>query len=191
VPSQGQSGGLWLIWNDNIDLNIVDHNHHFIFALCTNKISLKHYGLICIYGDPHHRTTSVIWDSVLNFVVQNNNLPMFCMRDLNEIMHANEKSGPTTVDVSRINDFCMYVKQCNFIDLGYNGLAYTWTDKCFSSVPTYERLDRCLATAKWCLSFPSTTIYHLPIMYNDHTPILAVLNSTQPRINKPFRFENW
>jgi hypothetical protein len=25
-------------------------------------------------------------------------------------------------------------------------------------------------------------------MYNDHTPILAVLNSTQPRINKPFRF---
>jgi hypothetical protein len=42
VPSQGQSGGLWLIWNDGIDLTIVDHNHHFIFALCTNKISMRH-----------------------------------------------------------------------------------------------------------------------------------------------------
>jgi hypothetical protein len=51
VLSQGQLGGLWLIWNDDIDLTIVDLNHHFIFVLCTNKISMKHYGLICIYGD--------------------------------------------------------------------------------------------------------------------------------------------
>jgi hypothetical protein len=191
VPSQGQSGGLWLIWNDDIDLAIVDHNHHFIFALCTNKINMKHYGLICIYGDPHHRTTSDIWENVLLFVTHNSNLPMFCMGDLNELMHAHEKIGPTTADVSRINDFCAYVKQSGLIDLGYNGPAYTWTNKRFSSVSTYERLDRCLANAEWCLSFPSTTIYHLPMMYSDHAPILAVLNSERPRTNKPFRFENW
>jgi hypothetical protein len=40
VPSEGQSGGLWLLWNDDIDLTIVDYNHHFIFALCNNKISI-------------------------------------------------------------------------------------------------------------------------------------------------------
>ena len=39
--------------------------------------------------------------------------------------------------------------------------------------------------------YPNTTIYHLPMMYNDHAPILAILNSQRPRISKPFRFENW
>jgi hypothetical protein len=113
------------------------------------------------------------------------------MGDLNNLMHASEKLGPTSADINRINKFCSYVKQCGFIDLGYNGPAYTWTNKRFSSVPTYERLDRCLGNAEWCKVFPATTIYHLPMMYSDHAPILAVLNSTRPRTNKPFRFENW
>jgi len=78
-----------------------------------------------------------------------------------------------------------------FIDLGYSGPAYTWTNKRFSSVPTYERLDRCLGNAEWCMAFPTTTIYHLPMLYSDHAPILAVLNSQRVRTNKPFRFENW
>jgi hypothetical protein len=90
-------------------------------------------------------------------------------------MHAHEKLGSTRVNVNRINAFCAYVKQCGFIDLGYNGPAYTWTNKRFTYVPTYERLDRCLGNAEWCKVFPSTTIYHLPMMYSDHAPILAVL----------------
>jgi hypothetical protein len=123
-----------------------------------------------------------IWEQVLNFVSLNSSLPMFCMGDLNELMNINEKLGPTNADVNRINNLCAYVKQCGFIDLGYSGPAYTWTNKSFSSVPTYERLDRCLGNAEWCLAFPATTIYHLPMMYSNHAPILAVLNSSRPRI---------
>ena len=55
---------------------------------------------------------------VHNFVVNNRNLPMFCMGDMNNIMHANEKLGPTRADVRSINAFCAHVKQCGFIDLG-------------------------------------------------------------------------
>ena len=191
VPSQGQSGGLWLMWTDEVEVSIFDHSHHYIFALCINKSSQVQYSLVCVYGDPHHRSTNVIWDHVLNFVTLGSSIPMLCMGDLNELMHANEKLGPSCANVNRTNAFCAYVKQCGFIDLGYNGPAYTWTNKRFSSVPTYERLDRCLGNADWCLAFPSTTIYHLPMMYNDHAPILAVLNSQRPRTNKPFCFENW
>jgi hypothetical protein len=102
-----------------------------------------------------------------------------------------EKLGPTRADINRINEFCAYVKQYGFIDLGYSGPAYTWTNKRFSANPTYEQLDRCLGNAEWCTMFPTTTIYHLPMMYNDHAPILAVLNSQRVRTKKPFRFENW
>jgi hypothetical protein len=191
VLAQGQSGGLWLIWNDDVDLTVVDHSHHFIFALCINKSSLKQYGLVCLYGDPHHCATSTIWTQVLNFVVTNSNLPILCMGDMNNIMHVNEKLGPTRADVRRINEFCAHVKQCGFIDLGYSGPAYTWTNKRFTTNPTYERLDRCLDNAEWCVTFPAMTIYHLPMMRSDHASILAVLNSQRFRTNKPFRFENW
>lgn len=179
------------MWPDEVEVSIFDSNHHYIFALCTNKSSKKQYGLVCVYGAPHHRSTDVIWDQVLNFVSKYATMPMFCMGDLNELMHHNKKFGPSSADCQCISTFCAYVKQCGFIDLGYNGLGYTWTNKRFSSVPTYERLDRCLGNAEWCLSFPSTNVYHLPMMYNDHAPILSVLNSQCPHTNKPFHFENW
>jgi hypothetical protein len=112
------------------------------------------------------------------------------MGDLNELLHVNEKLGPTRADANCIYEFSSCVKQCGLIDLGYNGPAYTGTNKRFSYVPTYERLGRCLGNAEWYLVFPSTIIYYLPMMYNDHAPILAVLNSQRPLLHKPFCFEN-
>ena len=67
VPAQGQSGGLWLIWNNDVDLAVVDHYHHYSMAMCINKQSMKQFGLICIYGDPHHRATDDIWSGSAQF----------------------------------------------------------------------------------------------------------------------------
>jgi hypothetical protein len=191
VPSNGHYGGLWLLWTDEVEISILDQSQHYIFSMCINKSSLKKFGLVCVYGDPHHRSTSTIFDNVLTFVASNYNVPILCMGDLNELMHDYEKLGPGTASNARINLFRSYVKRCGFIDLGYNGPAYTWTNKRFSSAPTYERLDRCLANAEWCMMYPETTVLHLPMMHSDHTPILVVLNSNYSQPNKPFRFENW
>jgi hypothetical protein len=191
VPSQGHSGGLWLMWTDEIELHIFDHSQNYILDVCKNTTSNISYGLICMYGDPRHISTSIIWNHVQYFVSQNSNLPMLCMGDLNDIMHPSEKSGPSSVDFNRMNDFCAYVNNCGLIDLGFSGPAYTWSNKRFSSMPTYERLDRCLANAEWCRVFPTSLVLHLPMMYNDHAPILLLSVSNRQRPKKPFRFENW
>jgi hypothetical protein len=119
VPAIGQSGGLWLIWNQDVSITVVDHSHHYIFALCNNHLDNNPFGLVCLYGDPHHRATTTIWEQVLDFVVRNSSMPMLCMGDLNEIMPPSEKLGPGRPDLLRINAFCDHVKQCGFIDLGY------------------------------------------------------------------------
>ena len=106
-------------------------------------------------------------------------------------MNVNEKMGLRLANVRRISEFCCLIKDYGLFDLGYNGPAYTWTNKRFNTNPTYERLDRCLGNADWCSAFPTTTVYHLPMMKSDHAPILAVLNSTRTKTNKPFKFENW
>lgn len=116
---------------------------------------------------------------------------MFCMRDLNDIMHPYEKSGLGRPDLRRIHAFCDYVKQCGFLDLGYIGPAYTWTNRRHNSTPTFERLDRCLGNADWCTVYPNTMVYHLPMLRSNHAPILILLHSTRRQTNKPFHFENW
>lgn len=180
-----------MIWKQDFNITVVDQSPNFIFALCNNNLDNTTFGLVCLYGDPHHQNSSTIWLQVHHFVVTNSNLPMFCMGDMNDIMHPCEKSGPGRPDLRRINAFCDSVKQCGFLDLGYSGPAYTWTNKRFNTTPTFERLDRCFANVEWCMAYPRTTVYHLPMLQSDHTPILALLDSNRTNTAKPFRFENW
>jgi hypothetical protein len=128
---------------------------------------------------------------VFHFVQSHQDLPMFCMGDMNEIMHPNEKHGPGTPHMCRINVFCDLVKRCGFLNLGYSGPAYTWTNKRFTSAPTFQRLDRCFANAEWCMIYPRTSVFHLPMLNSDHAPILTLLDSHKRSTTKPFRFENW
>jgi hypothetical protein len=125
VPAQGQSGGIWLFWKQDISITVVEHSPNYIFGLCNNVLDNRQFGLVCLYGDPHHQNTASIWAQVLHFVVGNSTMPIFCMGDLNGIMHPNEKLGPSRPDIMHINAFCDHVKQCGFIDLGYSGPDYT------------------------------------------------------------------
>lgn len=160
IPAQGQSGGLWLFVKSDLEVDVVSVSQYYFFCLCTVVQTRKKFGLVCLYGDPHHQKTAMIWAQVRSFVVTNMNLPILCMVDLNNIMHANEKLGPNSANKKHISDFCYFVKSCGFFDLGYNGPDYTWTNKRFSTTPTYERLDRCLANAEWCATFPYTSVHY-------------------------------
>ncbi|GJN40320.1 hypothetical protein PR202_gb29523 [Eleusine coracana subsp. coracana] len=191
VPAVGKLGGLRLMWNDEVNLSIIHSCHHLILANDVLKPNNLSYNLVCIYGDPHHLQTTTIWQEVSHFVLAFPNTPTFCMGDLNNIVNANTKFGPNPVNTARIHNFCCLVKECGFFDLGYSGPAYTWTNKHFCANPTFQRLDRCLANVECCTVFPTTTVYHLPMFYNDHAPVLAVLQSKVNKTRKPFWFENW
>jgi hypothetical protein len=116
---------------------------------------------------------------------------MLCTRDLNNIISVNEKLGSGPPNMSRISNFCCLVKNCDLFDLGYNGPAYTWTNKRFTTNPTFECLDHCLANIEWCTQFPTADVYHLPMMRSDHAPIFMVLQSNRAKEKRLFRFENF
>ncbi|GJN20551.1 hypothetical protein PR202_gb07943 [Eleusine coracana subsp. coracana] len=138
VPANGQSGGLWFMWNDDITITVVQSSHHLILAQGVYIPSNQNFNLVCMYRDPYHLKTNEIWEEVSTFVLDNPNTPTFCMGDLNNIMHVNEKSGPSPANAARIRNFCCLVKDCGFFDLGYNGLAYSWTNKRFTTNPTFQ-----------------------------------------------------
>jgi hypothetical protein len=111
---------------------------------------------------------------------------------MNDILYDTDKNSPN-INRSRMNVFRSLVKNCGFFDLGYSGPAYTWTNTRFSSKPTFERLDRCLVNAEWCVDYPISNVYNMPIIYSisDHAAILLSTDGPIRRIKRSFKFENW
>jgi hypothetical protein len=62
VHSRRRSGGLWLMWTDDLHVQVHSTTFHVILATCINRASNQQFGLVCIYGDPYHRETNQIWD---------------------------------------------------------------------------------------------------------------------------------
>jgi hypothetical protein len=192
VPSRRRSGGLWLMWNESLQIDVHSTSFHLILATATCTASNQKFGLVCIYGDPYHRQTTDIWNEVANFVYDNPSLPMVCIGDMNNLLYDMDKNS-NNINRSHMCAFRSLVKQCGLFDLGYSGPAYTWTNKRFSSNPTFERLDRCLVNAEWCSTFPISNVYNMPIIYNlsDHAAILLSTEGPVRRIKRSFKFENW
>jgi hypothetical protein len=108
--------------------------------MVVNIATKLEFALACVYGDHHHRQTRLIWNHISNFVHDNPGKPVACMGDLNDIM-CDVDTTSSNINKSRMHAFTTYVKECGLFDLGYSGPAYTWTNKRFSSVPVFERLD--------------------------------------------------
>jgi hypothetical protein len=192
VPSRKKSGGLWLLWTDDLHVSVQIASFHVIPALVKDKSTNQRFGLVCIYGDPYHRQTTAIWEQVANFVYDNSNLPMLCIGDMNDLLYDSDKST-SNINRNRMFQFRSLVKNCGLFDLGFFGPAYTWTNKRFSSKPLFQRLDRCLVNHDWCVAYPVSNVYNMPLLhcFSDHAPVLM---STMGKINKTrnsFKFENW
>lgn len=69
VPSRGKSGGLWLMWTDEVRVNVHIANFHVILASVVNIASNVDFPLICIYGD-------LITTILIRFGIV---LPLLCM----------------------------------------------------------------------------------------------------------------
>ena len=82
VPSRCRSGGLWLMWNDDLQVHVHSASFHVILATAVHSTSNLKFGLVCIYGDPYHRQTCQIWSEVAAFAYNNSSLPMLCIGDI-------------------------------------------------------------------------------------------------------------
>jgi hypothetical protein len=69
-------------------------------------------------------------------------------------------------------------------------MVWGWTNKCFTTNPTFEHLDSCLANAKWCAQFPAAVVYHYPRWQWSCSHLDSRIQSRQSK-KKCFPFENF
>ncbi|XP_074342384.1 uncharacterized protein LOC141679922 [Apium graveolens] len=189
VESQGQSGGLALIWKNEGSCTLRESNTHFIdFEVENEQVGRWRY--TGFYGCPEWGRKRESWN-VLRTLAEKSNLPWCVIGDFNNLMYANEKRGGPEYPRSMLTGFVETLMECNLMDLGFTGERYTWEKSRGTSHWVQERLDRGVATQAWSDLFPDAEIKVLEVAPSDHLPLNLQLNRQvyMPKA-KRFRFEN-
>ncbi|KAJ3685147.1 hypothetical protein LUZ61_014311 [Rhynchospora tenuis] len=190
IPCVGKSGGIWLLWSDDIKVRVVEQSFYFFFAVVQEDALSQPWTLGAIYGDPHDRVTEYIWERV-EYCANHVTRPLCIIGDLNAVAGLHEKFGGSSKDKRKHRRFRAMANRTQLIDLGYHGCAYTWTNNRPCTTLIMQRLDRAMASVTWTALYPSAKVYHLPRSNSDHVPILLCLKPERVKGRRTFKVENW
>ena len=111
--------------------------------------------------------------------------------DFNEVFCGEDKFGGNQVNINRALEFKVVLDFCSFVDLGFAGPKYTWTNKRQLVDLILERIDRCFANLLWRVLYPEAVVTHLPRTYSNQHPVLIELCKPNPdRANRLFCFQS-
>lgn len=68
--------------------------------------------------------------------------------------------------------FAEVINKCSFLDLGFSGPRFSWTNLQQPNCLIQEHLDRALVNGFWRQLWPNTEEVHLPRVHLDHCPLL-------------------
>ncbi|KAK6156521.1 hypothetical protein DH2020_010769 [Rehmannia glutinosa] len=193
VPPVGRSGGLALLWRQNIDVSLRGFNNHFIDAHVT-LASMK-FRLTGVYGQPDTSKRRVFWNSFRTLFPRTNE-PWICMGDFNEVLRQNEFVGSHPRASWQISLFRDAIDFCDLSDMGFCGSKFTWQRLLVHPRTQRARLDRYLCNPTFRSVFPWYRIHNIPSFSSDHAFVFARIAAQTPQpINpmrrKPQRFESY
>lgn len=171
VASQGQSGGLWMIWSDDYEVTLIQKTKNFIATVVRLKGTQEKWLCCGVYGDPNRSENQAIWDR-LEIIFDGFDGPACLFGDFNAIASTNEKWGGTAQLSTNNRAFRKWIHGAGLMDMGYQGPAYTWSNKKGGWDNISERLDRVLVNLQWHTKYPNSAVFHLPRFSSDHLPIL-------------------
>ena len=96
-------------------------------------------------------------------------LPLLVGGDFNIIRRQTEKNN-ANFNARWPTIFNAIIESLSLKDLELSGRQFTWASR--RNTPTYERLDRFLASVDWEQKYPLVTVQALPRAGSDHTPLL-------------------
>ncbi|XP_075653649.1 uncharacterized protein LOC142624031 [Castanea sativa] len=190
MPNIRRSGGLALLWMEEVDLHVQTYTHKHIDALIFNG-SNPTWRLTGFYGWPEEQRKHKSWQ-LLKHLHTRILAPWICVGDYNEILSFEEKQGGIPKPLNRIEAFVATLLHCGLKDLGFQGDIFTWNNGRDGNAFVQERLDGACAMTEWKEIYLETRVFHLQTSYSDH--ILIVITTQNPtqqtrRRKVPRRFE--
>ncbi|XP_062174673.1 uncharacterized protein LOC133879886 [Alnus glutinosa] len=178
VDCKGRSGGLILLWNSDVQLEIHNYSRRHINAMIQNQNKAYTWKLRCFYGHPEVGKREEGWN-ILRCVSQMALSPWMCVGDFNEILTNSEKSSNIVRPRSQMKAFQSALEDCSIADLGFHGPKFTWCNGRFGGEFTREHLDRAVSNVEWNRIFDTVEVEVLARISSDHHPLLVHFSNSQ------------
>ncbi|KAK1354392.1 hypothetical protein POM88_047648 [Heracleum sosnowskyi] len=124
VDREGISGGLLLLWNDKIKVNVLSWSKGHIHAILAGQNFLPWF-FTGFYGHPVPSLRSQSWD-LLRKLEKDIYGAWICGGDFNEIVGNEEKFGGMQRNYVAMNNFKEVLNECKLIDFGKVKGEMTW-----------------------------------------------------------------
>ncbi|PKU62829.1 hypothetical protein MA16_Dca027340 [Dendrobium catenatum] len=125
-----------------------------------------------VYADKDRYTRMAIWEDISKY--HTGDVSLLVGGDFYCIMAREEKKGGKAFHFTpAANDMASFMMSNDLIDLGFNGPAFTWTNKKDIRSQIFSRLDRFLISSSILDSFQGLKVKHLTRLASDHCPILC------------------
>ncbi|KAE8694600.1 hypothetical protein F3Y22_tig00110777pilonHSYRG00077 [Hibiscus syriacus] len=182
VEAAGFSGGIWLIWDKPLMVDLVVFHPQYMTTKVTWNYPSKQFFVSVVYGNLDKKKRSSLWNDLSNLHFTRG-YPWILTGDFNAILSSEEKRGGARRGM-RCKLFQNFMYHRDLFNFGFKGPKFTWM--CGG---VFERLDRMIANDSWNLMAPNSLVKHLPRIKSDHRPLL-LLSSASPLSHRPhyFRF---
>ncbi|KAL4351355.1 hypothetical protein GQ457_06G013440 [Hibiscus cannabinus] len=183
VESHGFSGGLWILWKENIALEIVDVSNQFINGRFRHEEARNWIQFSAVYASSNGSKRKFLWDQLAS-LDPGEAIPWILGGNFNVILDGEERVAGSDSVSGGSRRFGEFIQSNGLVDLGFQGPPFTW-----SRGNLKQRLDRCLANVVWCNEFPNSRVIHLERRGSDHRPLLLRLRPDLVRKgHRPFRY---
>ncbi|KAJ1388799.1 Ribonuclease H-like superfamily [Sesbania bispinosa] len=171
VNPRGLSGGLGLLWDDTVEVEVIAHCKNYIHNCMKEKRESNFWECTFVYGDPKPSPRRHLWNQ-LSLLQTSRDRPWELVGDFNQVLSAAEKDGLRPPNPSCMQSLKNFITDCGLIDLEMKGSKFTWFGNPRQGVVTRERIDRVIVNANWRFLFPHAVVTALPAISSDHSPIL-------------------
>jgi endonuclease/exonuclease/phosphatase family metal-dependent hydrolase len=186
VPSDGASGGLLIIWANNLFTGQVILQESFGLAIeFHSNLSSDNFTLVNVYGPCNGiaRDNFIAW--LFHLDIHDDSLWLL-VGDFNFYRFSDSRNKPR----ANINDMATFnevISYLGLIELPIKGRAFTWSN--MQMDPLLEQIDWFFTSSAWTLAYPNTLVNPLARPISDHVPCVISINTTIPKA-QIFRFEN-
>lgn len=174
VEARGTAGGLCLMWNNKVKVQICAHSLNFIHTFVSIPSEVLDFQCTFVYAPPVFNERKDFW-YVLRAQCVNRDSPWVCMGDFNEMLSLSEKEGLRPSHSNRLDLFRELLNDMGLMDLDLKGNKFTWKSNPRDGFVIREKIDRVLTNWAWRTQYPHALAISLPIITSDHAPIVLQL----------------
>jgi hypothetical protein len=167
LPPQGRSGGILVGVNtEALIVRNVDAGEFCVKIHLRSKLDGFEWSFIAVYGADAQKSPFL---AELVRMCEKQTLPILIGADFNIIRSPHEKNN-NNYNTRWSFVFNAIIESLNLREIVLTGRQYTWASR--RQIPTYEKLDRVLASVDWEHKFPLVSVRALARSGSDHTPLL-------------------